>query len=213
MLISRKIVGSLLFGGYCFVMLSSLVAEAKLPEPGQPGGPTNYVTDTQAGAPGEVQPDGTGQPVAAPVGGADGSVETVKPGATILPNTALKIAQCKILMNDVNMNPSEAKAAVADRVDFVDVSYLDILGCGIKTGDIRLWMIPYYIRFILEFIIGLSGLISVGGIIYGGYLYLFAGISEDKDKGKKAIMYGVGGMVLTLVAWAIVNIVISFVTI
>ncbi|MBI4231842.1 hypothetical protein HY605_01305 [Candidatus Peregrinibacteria bacterium] len=140
-------------------------------------------------------------------------VETIKPGSGILPNTKLKIDACKILMNEVNKDPSGAKTAVAGREVFKGSTYLDILGCGIKTGDIRLWMIAYYVRFILEFIIGLSGLIAVGGIVYGGYLYLFAGISEDKDKGKKAIMYGVGGMVLTLLAWAIVNIVISFVTI
>jgi hypothetical protein len=34
----------------------------------------------------------------------------------------------------------------------------------------------------------------------------------EKDKGKNAIIYSIGGMVLTLVAWAIVNIVISIVT-
>jgi hypothetical protein len=87
-----------------------------------------------------------------------------------------------------------------------------ILACGIKTGDIHLWMIPYYIKYILQFVIGISGLVSVGGIVYGGYLYLFAGVSNDKDQGKKAIQYALLGMVLTLVAWALVNIIMSLVT-
>jgi hypothetical protein len=86
------------------------------------------------------------------------------------------------------------------------------LGCGIKTGNIKLYMVPYYVRSILEFIIGVSGLVCVGAIIFGGYWYLFAGISEDKEKGKKAIIHGLVGMVLTLVAWAIVNILISLFT-
>ncbi|MDA1061242.1 MAG: hypothetical protein O3B47_05650, partial [bacterium] len=87
-----------------------------------------------------------------------------------------------------------------------------LLGCAIKTGNIKLWMVPYFIRTILEFVIGLAGLIAVGGVVYGGYLYLFAGISEDKDKGKKAIMYGVAGMAITMVAWAFVNIVLAVLT-
>ncbi|MFA7685847.1 MAG: pilin [Candidatus Gracilibacteria bacterium] len=87
-----------------------------------------------------------------------------------------------------------------------------VLGCGIKTGNIKLYMVPYYIRSVLEFIIGISGLICVGAIVFGGYWYLFAGVSEDKERGKKAILYGLIGMVLTLVAWAVVNIVISLLT-
>lgn len=88
----------------------------------------------------------------------------------------------------------------------------NILGCGIKTGNIKLYMVPYYIRSVLEFIIGVSGLACVGAIVFGGYWYLFAGVSEDKEKGKKAIMYGIVGMVLTLVAWALVNILIGLLT-
>lgn len=91
-------------------------------------------------------------------------------------------------------------------------SQSDVLGCGIKTGTIHMWMIPYYIKYILTFIIGISGLAAVGGIVYGGYLYLFAGISSEKDQGKKAIQYGVIGMIMTLVAWAFVNIIISLFT-
>ncbi|MFH1284160.1 MAG: pilin, partial [Candidatus Peregrinibacteria bacterium] len=93
-----------------------------------------------------------------------------------------------------------------------DVKYTDILGCAIKTGDIKLWMVPFFIRYFLEFVIGIAGLVSVGGIIYGGYLYLFAGLSDDKDKGKSAIKNSVIGLVLTLTAWGIVNIVMALVT-
>lgn len=141
-------------------------------------------------------------------------------GKTVLPGTEMGVSDCKAVMNYVNTHSTEVKKFFtnADNEDFgfdtgVGVAdENDILGCGIKTGDIKLWMIPYYIRYVLEFIIQIGGLVAVGGIMYGGYLYLFAGISEDKDKGKKAILYGVAGMVLTLVAWALVNIVIAIVT-
>gem|GEM_PF-2684814 len=88
----------------------------------------------------------------------------------------------------------------------------NVLGCAIKTGIVKLYMIPYFIQSILEFIIGLSGIVSVAAIVYGGYFYLFAGISEDKDTGKKAIQNGLIGMVVALMAWALVNIGIRLLT-
>lgn len=134
------------------------------------------------------------------------------PDGTILPATSKSVRDCKDVMNTMNTAQSDAidkfKSNKAENQGYIN----EILACGIKTGSIRLWMLPYYIRYILQFIVGLSGLIAVGGIIYGGYLYLFAGIADDKDKGKKAIEFGIIGLVLTLIAWAIVNIVISVVS-
>lgn len=128
---------------------------------------------------------------------------------SILPQTNKSITDCKARMNEVSMDSQTAK----DKFKARDDEYIqDVLGCGIKTGDIRLWMVPYYVRFILEFLLQIAGLIAVGGIIYGSYLYMFAGVSDEKDRGKKAIAYGVAGIIVAMVAWAVVNIVISFLT-
>ena len=153
---------------------------------------------------------------------------------TILPSTTSSVKDCRGIMNEVSksscwvkLNVFKTGAVSADKTDgstsvtcpgsgtdpqLTGVTANQILACGIKTGDIHLWMIPYYIKYILQFVIGISGLVSVGGIVYGGYLYLFAGVSNDKDQGKKAIQYALLGMVLTLVAWALVNIIMSLVT-
>jgi hypothetical protein len=88
----------------------------------------------------------------------------------------------------------------------------DILGCALKTGRFSLWMLPYYIKYIIEFILYIGGLVAVGGILFGGATYVFSGLSNDKEKGKKAILYSVIGMVLMYMAWAIVNIVIGLLT-
>ena len=125
---------------------------------------------------------------------------------TLLPATTLTVGECERLF-------------YALPVEFLSVYIKDrhrvntLLGCGIKTGNISLWMVPYYIRSILEFVISLAGLVAVGGVVSGGFLYLFAGVSDDKEKGKKAILYGVIGFVITLISWALVNIVVSFVSI
>jgi hypothetical protein len=150
------------------------------------------------------------------------------PGSTVLPDTKFSVSKCEEIMVRVNILTTKVfdesqspniRSQIASREASIDlggnvgsVSYTDILACSIKTGEIKMWMVPFFIRFILEFIIGLAGLVSVAGVVYGGYLYLFAGISDDKDKGKNAIKNSVIGLVLSLTAWAIVNVVISFIT-
>ncbi len=164
-------------------------------------------------------------------------VQRERAGGTILPATNLTTAQCRILMdfvagnadisqtlfetrgswgdtsdvdegNDVGQAPPSLPSALSEKI----ITHNDILACGIRTGAIKLWMVPFYIRSILEFVVGLAGLIAVGGVVYGGYLYMFSGVSDDKEKGKKAILYGVVGMVLTLVAWGVVTIFINLLT-
>lgn len=148
-----------------------------------------------------------------PVDALDGLPERVSDGSTsdskvsILPSTSLSTAECLAEMKKVNMDPAGSKAKFVARDDrYIRI----ILGCATKTGDIKLWMVPYYVRYILEFVVQLGALAAVGGIVYGGYLYMFAGLSDDKDRGKNAIMYSVGGIVLMAVAWAVVNVFISF---
>lgn len=130
-------------------------------------------------------------------------------GDTILPGAETSLSDCELWFQIVTMDE------IKGFFDGENVSREDTnkaLGCAIKTGRIKLWMVPYFIRYILEFIFGIGGLVAVGGVIYGGFVYLFAGLSEDKDRGKKAILYGIIGLVLMFSAWAVVNIVIALLT-
>lgn len=141
-----------------------------------------------------------------------------KAGGTVLPGTEFSMDECKALMNSLAMEKEKIDDLFSKITDNIieingkETTVNDILACGIKTGQMKLWMVPYYVREILEFIIGIAGLLAVAGTVFGGYMYLFAGVSEDKERGKKAILYGISGFVLTLIAWGVVNIVISFFT-
>ena len=141
--------------------------------------------------------------------------EPLNPG-TVLPGTDVDMPTCDYIMSQVDANQAKIEEDFKNPLDWVVGDQLatgiEVLACGIKTGRIHLWMVPYYIKYILEFIIGISGIIAVGGVIYGGFIYLFSGLMSEKDKGKKAIMYGIIGMVLSLLAWGLVNILISLFT-
>jgi len=83
-----------------------------------------------------------------------------------------------------------------------------LLACAMKTGHLKFWMVKYFIVYMLEFIISLAGLISVLMIIVGAYFYIAGGLTDDKEKGKNIIKYAIGGLVLTTLAWVLVNIVL-----
>ncbi len=125
---------------------------------------------------------------------------------TLLPSTEKSFDSCEQRFRDETSD--DLRESLKGREDVGD-----ILGCAIKTGNIRMFMIPYYIRYFLEFLIGIAGLLSVAAVVLGGFYYVFSGISEDKEKGKKAILNGLLGMVIVFTAWAAVNIVISLLTI
>lgn len=83
----------------------------------------------------------------------------------------------------------------------------EVLGCAIKTGRIKFWMVPYFIIYIIDFIIAISGLIAILFIIIGGYQFVIAGATEKKDTAKATIKHALLGLILVLVAWVVVNVV------
>jgi len=103
---------------------------------------------------------------------------------------------------------AEQEAQATSAAD--DLSIL--LGCAIKTGRISLSMIPHFISFMANWMLGLVGIIAVLFIVLGGYMYIYGGLTDDKEKGKKYIFHALMGMSLALLAWVIVTIIISAIT-
>ena len=72
---------------------------------------------------------------------------------------------------------------------------------GSAIGQITGWT-----NFAIYFI----GAIAIAALVYAGYLYITAGVSEENvDKAKKIVIYVVIGIVLVFMAYAIVNTVLS----
>lgn len=87
-----------------------------------------------------------------------------------------------------------------------------LLGCAIQYGEFDFWMFPYLIRYILGFILPISGVLAILMVIIGAYHYTASGLTEDKAKGRQIITYALGGMVLALSAWFIVNLILLALT-
>ncbi|MBR0403054.1 hypothetical protein IJI55_00675 [Candidatus Saccharibacteria bacterium] len=82
----------------------------------------------------------------------------------------------------------------------MDETQLDQKGNGIWTT----------INTIINVLLGVIGIVAVIMIIYGGFKLVTSEGSADKVKsGKETILYGVVGLVVALLAFAIVNFVIA----
>lgn len=113
--------------------------------------------------------------------------------------TSLALAGLLFLFSSVT--PAFAQTAPGDTFG------LNTLNENLKLGggDIREIAARY-----INIALGLLGLVTVGLILYGGFLYMTSGGSEDKiAEGKKYITNAVIGLVIILSAWAIVQFVFS----
>jgi len=95
-----------------------------------------------------------------------------------------------------------APAVVAAQVD-VDAMYGTTFGLG--TADLEATVIN-----IIQWILGFLGLIAVIIILYGGFVWMTAAGNEEKvSKAKKVIGAAVVGLIIVLLAWAIVMFVVQ----
>jgi len=123
----------------------------------------------------------------------------------------------EVINNDI-LYAGDAKVVFLDAnglraKDSYDINAREMaLSCGIKTGRIDMWLVPFYLVRVIDFGLLLAGLLSVLFIIIGGYHWIIGGYTEDKEKGKKTILYALGGLVLCLLAYTIVNLLLLFVT-
>ncbi|MFH1375870.1 MAG: hypothetical protein ABIH35_04350, partial [Patescibacteria group bacterium] len=79
------------------------------------------------------------------------------------------------------------------------------LAKSFRTGEFELWQLGDYVQYLIEVLIYFAGGISVLFIVIGGYKYMIGSVSDDKEAGKKTIMYALGGFVIAVLAWTIVN--------
>lgn len=88
----------------------------------------------------------------------------------------------------------------------------DLLACAVKTGRVKMAYIPYFATYVLSLGTILSGVVAMLFIVIGGYKYTFSGITDDKDSAKKTIQYAIAGLVVSSLAWIIVQVVQTFVS-
>lgn len=87
-----------------------------------------------------------------------------------------------------------------------------LLGCAIKTGRISLAMLPYFVTYFANYLLGIVGILVVLFIVLGGYFYIWGGLTEKKEKGKQYITHALMGLAVASIAWILVNAVMALFT-
>lgn len=138
-----------------------------------------------------------------------------------------KYAQCqadpgyKICMDCIPINQKkyaldQAQKAMNDENNQMDVRPADdpmnLLGCAIRTGRISLAMLPYFVTYFANYLLGIVGILVVLFIVLGGYFYIWGGLTEKKEKGKQYITHSLMGLAVASIAWILVNAVMALFT-
>lgn len=109
----------------------------------------------------------------------------------------------KILSTGILTTAIAAAIPLATRAVSIDTTGVGSLGLG--TADLKATVIN-----IINWVLGLLGIIAVIMILIGGFQWMTAAGNEEKvEKAKKIISAAIVGLIIILLAWAIVNFVIG----
>ena len=128
---------------------------------------------------------------------------TLLPSTTQLAGGSMSAAACDSWLQSFEADPLGTKQKI-------DMSL--VLGCGIQTGKISLAMIPYFVQYIANWMLGMIGIVCVIFIMVGGFQYIYGGLVDQKEVGKKYVENALKGMSVAILAWVIVNVVMAVVT-
>lgn len=81
-----------------------------------------------------------------------------------------------------------------------------------KTGDFTTELIIKFGLHIIQLLIEIAGVVAIILVMIGGYRYVIGSFSEEKEGGKNTITYALIGFATCILAWVIVDLVITFLT-
>ena len=75
----------------------------------------------------------------------------------------------------------------------------------VETGTLHVTDVLYFIVKFIDLVSGLAGTLCVLMLLYGGFQYMISGLNDDKESAKKTIRYAITGLIVTFLAYLIVN--------
>ena len=82
----------------------------------------------------------------------------------------------------------------------------------IKDGTVSLNDVPIMIIYWIEWLLSIAGGIAVIFVMYGGFQYMIGGLTNEKEQGKNTLIYALSGLVVTFLAYIIVDLIQSWYT-
>lgn len=82
----------------------------------------------------------------------------------------------------------------------------------IRQGEITLREIPCFLKYFSKTLIAIGASLAVIFVMIGGYKYTMFDKPDDKSAAKNTIIYALVGLVVSMLAWVIVDIVLQLAT-
>ena len=81
--------------------------------------------------------------------------------------------------------------------------------CNFITGEFDFDCVPLYVGYLVQIVFAMSGGFALIEIIKGGYQIGMGVLTGDKEAGKKRVTWALAGLALCILAFVIVDFVIS----
>lgn len=78
---------------------------------------------------------------------------------------------------------------------------------AIEDGTVSIEHIPEVVAHMIGFLLKISAGICVAIILVGGCQYIWGSFNDNKEAGKKTLLYAVVGLIIALLSWLIVELV------
>ncbi len=86
------------------------------------------------------------------------------------------------------------------------------VGNAIKDGTLELKHIPEILIHWIDYVAAISGSIAVIMIVVGGIQYAVGSVSDEKERGKKTLMYALMGVFVVFISWVGISLYLSWLT-
>ncbi len=86
---------------------------------------------------------------------------------------------------------------------------IQLLADRVEMGTLRVTDVLYFIVKLIDLVSGLAGTLCVLMVIYGGFQYMMSGLNDDKESAKKTLRYAFTGLVVSFLAYLIVNLIFA----
>lgn len=85
----------------------------------------------------------------------------------------------------------------------------DVPGCDFTTGILQASCIPSFVAHMIQLLFGFTGILCLFNIMIGGYQIAIGAATGDKEKGKQRITWALIGLILSVAAYLILDVVLS----
>ena len=86
------------------------------------------------------------------------------------------------------------------------------VGEAIKNGNLELRHLPEILIHWIDYVAAIAGSIAVIMIVVGGIQYAIGSVSDEKERGKKTLMYALVGVFVVFVSWLGISLYLSWLT-